>query len=122
MFIKIGKLYNTNLPDEKVQTLINELGGMDLENGFFGLICPISKKYNEKLNNLFLQKNGSGYHIQIEKLDKKEHVSRLIAYFGYVFLDAIEQIWEEFTEEQLKDADLILDRLRGVLKRRFQEK
>lgn len=43
MFVKIGKLYNTTIPEELVQKIIVELGGIDIENGFWGLLSPINK-------------------------------------------------------------------------------
>ena len=122
MFVKIGKLYNTTIPEESIQNIIKELGGIDIENGFWGLLSPISKKYDQKVDDLFKQKKSQGYNVQLDKLDKSERVSRMIAFYGYSFLDAMEQLWEDLTEEQLKNIDFVLDRLKGILKRKFQGK
>lgn len=122
MFVKIGKLYNTTIPEELVQKIIVELGGIDIENGFWGLLSPINKKYAQKMDALFEQKENQGYNIQLYKLNQSERVSRMIAFYGYNFLDAVEQLWEESTEEQLKNIDHVVDRLRGILKRKFEYK
>lgn len=122
MFVKIGKLYNTTIPEELVQKIIVELGGIDIKNGFWGLLSPINKNYAQKMDALFEQKKNQGYNIQLFKLDQSERVSRMIAFYGYNFLDAVEQLWEESTEEQLKNIDHVVDRLRGILKRNFEDK
>lgn len=122
MFVRIGKFYNTMLPEKEIQTTIQKLGGIDLENGFWGLISPVSKKYDQMVDNLFSQKQNQGYNVQVDKLEKGERVSRMLAYYGYNFLDAMEQLWEELTDEQLKDISLVLDRLTGILQRKFQGK
>ena len=74
------------------------------------------------MDALFKQKKSQGYNVQLDKLDKSERVSRMIAFYGYSFLDAMEQLWEDLTEEQLKNIDFVLDRLKGILKRKFQGK
>lgn len=122
MFVRIGKFYNTMLPEKEIQTTIQKLGGIDFENGFWGLISPASKKYDQMVDKLFSQKQNQGYNVQVDKLEKGERVSRMLAYYGYNFLDAMEQLWEELTDEQLKDISLVLDRLTGILQRKFQEK
>lgn len=122
MFVKIGKFYNTTLPEKEIQTAIQQLGSIDFENGFWGLISPVNKKYDQKIDELFSQKLNQGYNVQVDKLEKSERVSRMLAYYGYNFLDAMEQLWEELTDEQLKDISLVLDRLTGILQRKFQRK
>lgn len=122
MFVKIGRLYNTVLPDSDTQKMIKDLGHIDIENGFFGLISPLRKEYDAKVDALFKKKKNQGYNVQLEKLENKERVARLLAYYGYIFLDAIEEVWSELTEEQLKKIDMVMDRLAGVLKRKFARK
>lgn len=124
MFIKIGKLYNTVLQESDIQKMIEDLGHIDVENGFFGLISPIRKEYDVKVDRLFEKELNQRHNNQLEKLknEKKERVARLLAYYGFIFLDAIEQVWEELTEDQLKKIDIVTDRLAGILKRKFARK
>lgn len=122
MFTKIGRLYNTVLPDESINTIIRDLGNIDLENAIFGLISPFNKKYNEKLDKLFAAKKKQGFSVEVQKLDKSERVARMLAFYGYNFLDAVEDVWKELTEDQLKKADIVLSVLREKLKQRFQAK
>lgn len=122
MFKKIGRLYNTVLPDESINTIIRDLGSVDVENAFFGLISPFYKKYNEKLDKLFAEKKKQGFSVEVQKLEKSERVARMLAFYGYNFLDAIEDVWEELTEDQLKKADIVLSVLREKLNQRFHAK
>lgn len=122
MFTKIGRLYNTVLPDESINTIIRDLGSIDLENAIFGLISPFNKKYNEKLDKLFAEKKKQGFSVEVQKLEKSERVARMLAFYGYNFLDAVEDVWKELTEDQLKKADIVLSVLREKLKQRFQAK
>ena len=108
MFKRIGKLYNTDIPDEAIKRLNDELGGIDIENGFWGLISPVSKKYNQKVDDLFDKKNKEGYKEDYKQLPKKQRVARFLAFYGYTFLDSIEQLWGEMTEEQLRDIDIVV--------------
>ena len=122
MFVRIGKLYNTVLPEESIKSIITELGSIDLENGFWGLLSPINKKYNKKLDTLFEEKKKQGFSADVQKLDKSERVARMLAFYGYNFLDAVEESWEDLTEEQLKKTDIVLGVLREKLKNKFQSR
>lgn len=122
MFVRIGKFYNTVLPEDAIERIIKELGSIDLENGFFGLLSPLNKKYNEKLDKMFAEKKKEGFNVEVQKLDKSERVARMLAFYGYNFLDAVEEIWEVLTEEQLKQTDIVLGVLREKLKEKFQSR
>lgn len=119
MFAKIGKLYNTTISETAIEKIIKDLGGIDIVNGFWGLLAPINKKYDKKLDDLFKKKKIEGFDVHDEKLDKSERVSRILAFYGYNFLDAMEVVWEECTEEQLKDIIHVTGYLREVLHSKF---
>lgn len=122
MFAKIGKIYNTTIPEEAIQSTIRNLGSIDLENGFWGLLIPVNKKYDKKIDALFTEKKNQGFNVQNTKLEKSERVSRMLAFYGYGFLDAMEQLWNESTDKQLKDMDYVLRNLTGILKKKFSGK
>lgn len=121
MFRKIGKIYNTVLDDNDIKDIVSDIDNANIKNEFWGLICPINKKYDQKLDQLFSEKKKAGYIVEVMKLDKSERVARLIAYCAYNFLDAIEQVWEEVLAGQLQEADAKIDRLKGILKRKFNK-
>ena len=122
MFKRIGKLYNTDIPDEAIKRLNDELGGIDIENGFWGLISPVSKKYNQKVDDLFDKKNKEGYKEDYKQLPKKQRVARFLAFYGYTFLDSIEQLWGEMTEEQLRDIDIVVRNLSEIIREKLKSR
>lgn len=122
MFKRIGKLYNTDIPDEAIKKLNDELGGIDIENGFWGLISPVSIKYDQKVDDLFDKKNKEGYKEDYKKLPKNQRVARFLAFYGYTFLDSIEQLWSELTEEQLRDIDMVVRNLSGIIREKLKSR
>lgn len=121
MFIKVAALYNVNIDREKLKAMITKIGHIDVENGFFGLLWPIKTEYDKKVEDLLRKHMGSEYDNYKEKF-KNEGVARLIAYYGYVFLDSIEILWDELTEEELKNIDYVALKLYEQLKERFATK
>lgn len=122
MFIRIGRIYNTVLDGSKIDEIIKELGSIDIENGFWGLLSPLNRGYLKKQDDFFNAKKQQGLEVSAQNLNKSERVARLLAYYGYNFLDAIEELWEELTAEQLKKVDIVIGALREKLKRKFQLK
>jgi predicted methyltransferase len=123
MFKKISDLYNTNIPEFELKNLFTSLGHLDIENGFHGLINPFRKKYDSKLDRFFDEiQRKDGFNVQINKLDKKERAARLLAYYGYTFLNSVEKTWEELTEEQLKDIEVVIKHLTANLNKTFRNK
>ncbi len=46
----------------------------------------------------------------------------MVAFYGYTFISAIEELWEKFTEEQLKDVDIVCRNLIDIINRILKEK
>lgn len=122
MFVRIGEIYNTVLPEQNIERIIEQLGSIDFKNGFFGLISPFNKKYNKKIDKLLEEKKEEGFDVEVQKVDKSQRVARLIAYYGYSFLDAVEEVWEDLTEEELKKTDYVVEKLREKLNEILQSR
>ena len=122
MFVRIGEIYNTVLPKQNIERIIDQLGSIDFKNGFFGLISPFNKKYNKKIDKLLEEKKEEGFDVEVQKVDKSQRVVRLIAYYGYSFLDAVEEVWEDLTEEELKKTDYVVEKLREKLNEILQSR
>jgi hypothetical protein len=45
----------------------------------------------------------------------------MIVFYGYTFIMAIEELWNEFTEEQLKDVARVARRLIDIINERLNE-
>lgn len=121
MFSSILKLYNMYIPEEALNDILESQGSLDIPNGFYGLISPIRKKYNMKLDEFFRQRENSNYNMQKDKLPHSERAARMIAYYGYTFIDTLEQTWEDLTEEQLEQVDVVVAQLQGRLKGKWKQ-
>jgi hypothetical protein len=46
----------------------------------------------------------------------------MIAFYGYTFVDAIEQLWRELTEEQLNNVDMVVSNLIRIVDQKLKER
>lgn len=46
----------------------------------------------------------------------------MIAFYGYTFIDAIEELWKTLTEEQLKNVDMVVRELIGIINQKLKER
>ena len=122
MFSEIGKLYNSIIPEDRIQEVIGYMGSMDLEHGVLGIILPVSKKFDQKVDSLFEKKQKEGFVVPAKKLEKNERVARMLGYYGYLFLEAVEELWEQRNETMLADIDKRIQLLKGMLSEKFNKK
>ena len=115
MFRDIGTSYYKVFGEQTpymIRILIKQV-----DAGLFDIIGKTFKKawnkdeYSENIQALF-EKHG---------VDGKNYnrIPKLLACYGYIFLDAVEQVWGELTEEQLKNINAVIDKLRKVLNEKF---
>lgn len=121
MLKKIGGMYNTQVSSEGIEKITKE-SGINFENTFFGLISPIDMGYNKKVMSLLDTKKNEGFEVNVGELSKSDRVAVMIAFYGYTFISAIEELWEKFTEEQLKDMDIVCNNLIDIINRILKEK
>ncbi len=121
MLKKIGGMYNTQVSLEGIEKITRE-ADINFENAFFGLISPIDRGYNEKVMELLDKKKSEGFEVNVGELSKSDRVAVMIAFYGYTFISAIEELWEKFTEEQLKDMDIVCRNLIDIINRILKEK
>ena len=121
MFKKIGEMYNTQVSLEGIEKITKE-SSIDFENTFFGLVSPIDMGYNNKVMALLAKKKNQGFEVNVGELSKSDRVAVLIAFYGYTFISAIEELWENLTEKELKDIDTVCDNLIEIINRILREK
>lgn len=121
MFKKIGTVYNTVLSEESVEK-IRSTSGIDFKNKFFGLISPIDMGYGKKVTALLEKKKGEGFGVKYDSFNESERVARLIAFYGYIFISSIEDLWEKLTETQLGDIEFVIDNLIAIINKKLGER
>jgi hypothetical protein len=121
MLIEIGKIYNTVMNEESVDRLVRKCN-INFENVFPALLNPFVKEYSNKVNDLLNSKRKEGFEVKIDSFSKNERVARMIAFYGYTFIDSIEEVWGKLTEKQLEDVDMVMDVLTTVINRKLDER
>lgn len=121
MFRKLGKIYNTVLSQDSIQRIANG-SGVDFKNNFWGLISPVDLGYSKKITALFEKKKEDGFSVKVSDIEKNERAAKMIAFYGYTFIDSIEELWKSFTEEQLKDVDTVVAQLIVIINRKLKER
>lgn len=112
MFGKMSRIYNTMIPYRTLQKVIDK-SNIDFQNIFHGLINPFYGKYYKKVMSLLETKKAEGFEVNVDKLKKSDRVAVMVAFYGYTFVAAIEKLWEESTEKQLRDIDFVCRNLIG---------
>lgn len=121
MFKKLGEMYNTVLSQDSIEQIMRNRG-VDFKNNFFGLISPIDMGYSKKITELLEQKKADGFSVKVSDIEKNERAARMIAFYGYTFIDSIEELWKLLTEEQLKNVDMVVTQLIGIINRKLKER
>lgn len=121
MFRKLGEMYNTVLSIQSIEKIMSS-SGVDFKNNFFGLISPIDMGYSKKITKLLEQKKQEGFLVMFDDLDKNDRAARMIAFYGYTFVDAVEELWRLLTEEQLNDIDMVVTELIRIINNKLRER
>jgi Predicted GTPase len=121
MFRKFGEMYNTVLPEGAVKKILSA-SGVDFKNNFWGLISPIDMGYSKKITALLEQKKKDGFTVEVADVGKNDRAARMIAFYGYTFVDSIEELWKRLTAEQLKDIDVVMDNLIAIINRKLSDR
>lgn len=115
MFQEIGSSYYKVFGDQGSETIRRVIKEVDA--GWFDIIGKTFKKvwnkgeYSEKINKLFQEHDSN--------VKDYNRIPKLLAFYGYVFLDAVEDVWGQLTEEQLKDIDAVLNKLKKILREKI---
>ena len=64
----------------------------------------------------------NGFKVELGELDKSDRVAVMVAFYGYTFIEALEEIWDDIKNDKLKDVEEVyeafLDRVNEILKKR----
>jgi len=121
LFRDISKIYNTEIPEDGLDIIMKELGGLSPENAFQGLLSPVSKKFNENVEKLYHSNAKGNHNDDFSKLPKNMRVARMIVLYGYTFLEAIEVYWERLRKGKIDSmktkVDILVEEIREAFKK-----
>lgn len=120
LFLDISKIYNTEIPEDGLDMIMKELGGLSPGNAVQGLLSPISKKFNANAEKLYRSNANGTFDGVFSALPHSMRVGRMIVLYGYMFLEAIEAYWERIRSEEIKELRTKTDILVGIIREKFK--
>ena len=120
LLYEIAKIYNNVLPENRVEQILSGLH-VSFNANFWGLISPIDMGYSRKITELLAQKKKDGFSVEVADVDKNRRAARMIAFFGYIFLDAVEDLQDLIVKEQLKNIDEVIAKLVELINKGFDK-
>lgn len=121
MMAKIVTMYNSVLEGSDIDQIIEETQPV-AEDFWNSLINPFNAAYKERVEKLFEQKLNEGFKIDYRDMTASSKSARMIAYYGFVFIESIEFTWDELVDKEIKNMEIIVntivDRMNNSLKGR----
>ena len=110
LLIEISMMYKQIINEDE---LILEVAKFDLnfENIWNGLIVPWQGEYGKKVQDMFEKKVGGGYEGDFVELPKNYKAARLIAYYGCIFIDSVEETWDDYNNKKIENIKKYVDEL-----------
>lgn len=107
LFVKLSLMYDLNIPEEKLKKIILTFESKKTFvptkilgwKHFWYTISPFKTTVDQELEVLFSKENVS------EEMKNKFDQAKLIAFYGYAFMDAADKVWAELDADKLKDID-----------------
>ena len=102
---------STNQQTQKHEKIIENLGWLTL------LKIDLSKDKQKELQELFSRQENN----MAEEMKEKSSSAKAIAFYGCIFMDSIDEVWNELNNEQLNQIDTLIDLLAGRIKRKLSQ-
>lgn len=122
LFRDISTIYNTEIPKDGLDTIMKELGGLDPETAWSGLLSPFGKKkFDANLAKKY-QTNAKGeFNQKFSELPKNMRVAKMLILYGYTFLEAVEDYWERLRKEKIEELRTKIDILVGIIREKCKD-
>jgi hypothetical protein len=78
--------------------------------------------YSKKITNLLSQKRKDGFEVARDSFDKSERVAQMVAFYGYIFIASLEELWNQSTKESLEDIDKTIKQLIDIINKKLDER
>ncbi|MBO4699914.1 GTPase domain-containing protein [bacterium] len=123
LFVKLSKMYNMNIPEEKLKDIILTfeskltfaLTRILSWKHLWSTILPWKTSFDKELENLFSKEDLS------EEMKYKFDKAKIIAFYGYIFMDSVDTLWDKLTSDQLKDIDFLITNLTATIKLKLNQ-
>ena len=109
MLRRIGCIYNTVLDHAQIDQIARGCS-LDPDNIFHGLFNPF-RTYRDRVDRMLARKKREGFYANVGDFKDGERVAMMVANYGYVFVEAIEELWNQSTMEQLKNMDYVISKM-----------
>lgn len=115
----ISMVYNTYLPEGYIEEI--QKSTVTFYNNFFGLISPIYGGYSKKITALLERKKEEGFSVESASVSERNRAARMIAFFGYTYMDTMEEFWEEATEKEAENIRKVAEDIRDRITKKLKE-
>ena len=121
MLRKIAYLYNIRmLNQERIQKICHD-SVRAVEKGELKSFWKMKSKIKEELDNLIKEMQFNKDDFSLEDLNSKNtnKSACLLALYGFKFMNAVEVVWENSTQDQLNNIDYIIRELTAEMNKRY---
>ena len=120
LLIEVAQIYDHILDTDELKRKVKALD-LSFENIWNGLIIPWQGKYGQKVQAMFEKKVGNGFEGDFEGLPKRAKAARLIAYYGCIFIDSVEETWDWKNEQKIDDISKYVNELADRINKHLDE-
>lgn len=110
LLLDIAKMYRQILSEDDLTAKVARLD-LSFENIWNGLIVPWQGEYGRRVQRMFEEKVGNGYDGDFKDLPERYKAARLIAYYGCIFIDSVEETWDWNNDKKVDDINAFVDEL-----------
>ena len=108
MMADIVTMYNSVLEKAEIDQIIEET--QPVAGDFWeSLINPFNSGYKDRVERMFEKKLNEGFKVDYRDMTASSKAARMIAYYGFVFIESIEYVWDELVDKEIKNMEIIVD-------------
>ena len=90
---ELAGIYNETLAKE-IAEFLSDFNIVPSQN-FWGLISPIDRGYSKRVAEELEEKKADGFEVPMGEAKSNCRAARMVAFYGYIFVDAVEEKWDD---------------------------
>lgn len=108
MFKELAGMYNKTLAEDIAKSLSEYT--VTFPQKFWGLICPIDIRYSKEVARALEEKKNDGFKVPMGEAKENCRTARMVAFFGYTFIDEVEARWDKIIDVKKEEiSDIVKD-------------